>query len=387
MREDFMCNYEDELKRLKKNNSYRQIPEITEKDGKYVIVDGKKLLNLSSNDYLNLSGNEDLAKEFMNEFSENSQCQFSSASARLLSGTSSVYRELENVLANLFHKDAALIFNTGYQCNLGVISTLMGKGDIIFSDKLNHASIIDGMKLAEADFRRYKHLDYEHLEELLKKYRKKYDKALIISESVFSMDGDTADIRKLIELKNKYNALLMIDEAHAFCSIDDNCAGISEGLDVDIVTATFGKALGSFGAFAVSNKTIINFLINKARSFIFSTSIPPINIAWTKWLLTKKKNFIIKQKQKLERLVIGTHKYLSSQDMETTSDSQIIPVIIGEDDKAVNVAEQLRGMGYFVLPIRPPTVPPNTSRLRLSLTADMDFGDIKTLINYVKNEV
>ena len=387
MREDFMCNYEDELKRLKKNNSYRQIPEITEKDGKYVVVDGKKLLNLSSNDYLNLSGNEDLAKEFMNEFSENPQCQFSSASARLLSGTSSVYRELENVLANLFHKDAALIFNTGYQCNLGVISTLMGKGDIIFSDKLNHASIIDGMKLAEADFRRYKHLDYEHLEELLKKYRKKYDKALIISESVFSMDGDTADIRKLIELKNKYNALLMIDEAHAFCSIDDNCAGISEGLDVDIVTATFGKALGSFGAFAVSNKTIINFLINKARSFIFSTSIPPINIAWTKWLLTKKKNFIIKQKQKLERLVIGTHKYLSSQDMETTSDSQIIPVIIGEDDKAVNVAEQLRGMGYFVLPIRPPTVPPNTSRLRLSLTADMDFGDIKTLINYVKNEI
>ena len=382
-----MCNYEDELKRLKKNNSYRQIPEITEKDGKYVVVDGKKLLNLSSNDYLNLSGNEDLAKEFMNEFSENPQCQFSSASARLLSGTSSVYRELENVLANLFHKDAALIFNTGYQCNLGVISTLMGKGDIIFSDKLNHASIIDGMKLAEADFRRYKHLDYEHLEELLKKYRKKYDKALIISESVFSMDGDTADIRKLIELKNKYNALLMIDEAHAFCSIDDNCAGISEGLDVDIVTATFGKALGSFGAFTVSNKTIINFLINKARSFIFSTSIPPINIAWTKWLLTKKKNFIIKQKQKLERLVIGTHKYLSSQDMETTSDSQIIPVIIGEDDKAVNVAEQLRGMGYFVLPIRPPTVPPNTSRLRLSLTADMDFGDIKTLINYVKNEI
>ena len=382
-----MCNYEDELKRLKKNNSYRQIPEITEKDGKYVVVDGKKLLNLSSNDYLNLSGNEDLAKEFMNEFSENPQCQFSSASARLLSGTSSVYRELENVLANLFHKDAALIFNTGYQCNLGVISTLMGKGDIIFSDKLNHASIIDGMKLAEADFRRYKHLDYEHLEELLKKYRKKYDKALIISESVFSMDGDTADIRKLIELKNKYNALLMIDEAHAFCSIDDNCAGISEGLDVDIVTATFGKALGSFGAFTVSNKTIINFLINKARSFIFSTSIPPINIAWTKWLLTKKTNFIIKQKQKLERLVIGTHKYLSSQDMETTSDSQIIPVIIGEDDKAVNVAEQLRGMGYFVLPIRPPTVPPNTSRLRLSLTADMDFGDIKTLINYVKNEI
>ena len=382
-----MCNYEDELKRLKKNNSYRQIPDITEKDGQYVIVDGKKLLNLSSNDYLNLSGNEDLAKEFMSEFSDNPQFQFSSASARLLSGTSSVYRDLEKVLADLFHKDAALIFNTGYQCNLGVISTLMGKGDIVFSDKLNHASIIDGMKLADADFRRYKHLDYEHLEDLLKKYRKKYDKALIVSESVFSMDGDTADIRKLVELKKKYNAILMIDEAHAFCSIDDNCAGISDGLDVDIVTATFGKALGSFGAFVVSNKTIINFLINKARSFIFSTSIPPVNIAWTKWLLTIKKDVIMKQKQKLGRLVIAAHKYLKSQDIETTSDSQIIPVIIGEDDKAVKIAEQLRSMGYFVLPIRPPTVPPNTSRLRLSLTADMDFADIKTLVNYVNNEI
>lgn len=382
-----MCNYEDELKRLKKNNSYRQIPDITEKDGQYVIVDGKKLLNLSSNDYLNLSGNEDLAKEFMSEFSDNPQFQFSSASARLLSGTSSVYRDLEKVLADLFHKDAALIFNTGYQCNLGVISTLMGKGDIVFSDKLNHASIIDGMKLADADFRRYKHLDYEHLEDLLKKYRKKYDKALIVSESVFSMDGDTADIRKLVELKKKYNAILMIDEAHAFCSIDDNCAGISDGLDVDIVTATFGKALGSFGAFVVSNKTIINFLINKARSFIFSTSIPPVNIAWTKWLLTIKKDVIMKQKQKLGRLVIAAHKYLKSQNIETTSDSQIIPVIIGEDDKAVKIAEQLRSMGYFVLPIRPPTVPPNTSRLRLSLTADMDFADIRTLVNYVNNEI
>jgi 8-amino-7-oxononanoate synthase len=201
------------------------------------------------------------------------------------------------------------------------------------------------------------------------------------------MDGDTADIRKLAELKNKYNALLMIDEAHAFCSIDDKCAGVSDGLDVDIVTATFGKALGSFGAFVVSNKTIINFLINKARSFIFSTSIPPINIAWTKWLLTKKKDYIIKQKQKLGRLVVGTHKYLKSQDIETTSDSQIIPVIIGEDDKTVKVAEQLRNMGYFVLPIRPPTVPPNTSRLRLSLTADMEFDDIRTLVNIVKNEI
>ena len=380
-------NYDEELEELKKSHTYRKIPDITEKDGKFVIFDNQRLLNLSSNDYLNLSTNEELAKEFMEYASDSPQFQFSSASARLLSGTSVVYRDLEQILAKQMHKDNALIFNTGYQCNLGVISTLMGKGDIILSDKLNHASIIDGMKLAEADFRRYKHLDYNHLEELLKKHRGKYNKCLIISESVFSMDGDIADIPKLVELKNKYDALLMIDDAHAFCSVDNNCAGFGGEYDVDIVTATFGKALGSFGAFVASNKTIINFLINKARPFIFSTSIPPINIAWTKWLLTEKKDFVLKQKHKLERLVVGTHKYLKSADIETVSKSQIIPVIIGDDGKTVKVAEQLRSLGYFILPIRPPTVPPNTSRLRLSLTADMEFESVKTLIDCIKNEI
>ena len=379
--------FENELKKLKQSHNYRQIPSITEKTGEYVLIDEEKLLNLSSNDYLNISTDETLAKEFIEKFSDNPQFQFSSASARLLSGSTAIYRELETILAGLFHKDSALIFNTGYQCNVGVLSTIARKGDIIFSDKLNHASIIDGMKLADADFRRYKHLDYDHLEELLKKYRKKYDKAIIVSESVFSMDGDTADIRKLVELKNKYNALLMIDEAHAFCSIDDNCAGISDGLDVDIVTATFGKALGSFGAFVVSNKTIINYLINKARPFIFSTAIPPINIAWTKWLLTEKMDYIKSKKRKLATVVIGTHKFLKSNGINTISDSHIIPVIIGEDEKTVNTAEQLRKLGYFVLPIRPPTVPVGSSRLRLSLTADIDFESIREIVSYLKNEL
>ena len=382
-----MSEYEEKLTELKENNLYRKIPEISEKEGIYVLYDDKKLLNLSSNDYLNLSTNQALSDEFMDYYSNKSHLQFSSASARLLSGTGRIYGDLETVLARLFKKDSALIFNTGYQCNLGVISTLMGKGDIIFSDKLNHASIIDGMKLSESDFKRYKHLDYENLEEMPIKYRGKYDKALIVSESVFSMDGDIAYIKKLVELKNKYNALLMVDEAHAFCSIDDNCAGISDGLDVDIITATFGKALGSFGAFVVSNKTIINFLINKARPFIFSTSIPPINIAWTRWLLTRKKDFILNQKHKLARLVIGVHKYLHSLDIDTVSESQIIPVVIGEDKKTVKIAEDLRGMGYYVLPIRPPTVPKNTSRLRLSVTADMEFESVRKIIDYLKNEL
>lgn len=382
-----MCEFEKELEILKEKNTFRKIPNISKKHGTSVNIDGKTLLNFSSNDYLNISTNKDLIKEFLNAYSDSAEFQFSSASARLLSGTTSIYKELEATLANLFKKNSALIFNTGYQCNLGVISALTKKGDLILSDKLNHASIIDGMKLSEAEFKRYKHLDYKNLEELLIKHRNDYKKVLIISESVFSMDGDIADIKKLVELKEKYNCLLMIDEAHAFCTIGKGLTGISQGIDIDILTATFGKALGSFGAFAVGNKSTIDYLINKARSFIFSTSIPPINIAWTNWLLTKKINFLYEQKEKLAKNIEKTHQYLNENDLKTISQSQIIPIVLGSDEKAVSTAEQLRNLGYFVLPIRPPTVPPNTSRLRLSLTSDLEFEQIKGLIDYVKNEI
>ena len=205
------------------------------------------------------------------------------------------------------------------------MSTLCQKGDIIFCDKLNHASIIDGIRLSEGDYIRYNHLDYEHLEKLLQNKRNNYNRAIIISESIFSMDGDIADIDKLVELKNKYNCLLMIDEAHAFCALGDTLAGLSYNKDVDIITATFGKALGSFGAFCVANKNIINYLINKARSFIFSTSLPPINIAWTNWLLTEKRSYLLEQKLKLENLVKEANLILDR------NGTHIIPVVIGSN--------------------------------------------------------
>ena len=302
-------------------------------------------------------------------------------------GHQSIYNTLENTLAKLFKKDAALIFNTGFQCNLGVISSIVGQGDVIFSDKLNHASIIDGMRLSGATFYRYKHLDYKNLEELLKKHRSKFKRAIIISESVFSMDGDIADIDKLIKLKKQYNTLLMIDEAHAFCAIDDKCAGISNYKNVDIITATFGKALASFGAFAVASKPIIEYLTNKARSFIFSTSIPPVNIMWTNWLLTEKMDYINKKRENLAELIIRTHKLLNDYNINTVSESQIIPVILKTPDKAGEIAEKLKNEGYFILPIRPPSVPIGTSRLRLSLTANIKFKDVRKLFELIKNEI
>ena len=376
-----------ELEELKSNNMFRQISPIEKKEGEFVFINGKKMINFSSNDYLGLSTDKALVDEFCNKYMNSSEFVFSSASARLLSGTSSIYNTLENTLAKLFKKDAALIFNTGFQCNLGVISSIVGQGDVIFSDKLNHASIIDGMRLSGATFYRYKHLDYKNLEELLKKHRSKFKRAIIISESVFSMDGDIADIDKLIKLKKQYNTLLMIDEAHAFCAIDDKCAGISNYKNVDIITATFGKALASFGAFAVASKPIIEYLTNKARSFIFSTSIPPVNIMWTNWLLTEKMDYINKKRENLAELIIRTHKLLNDYNINTVSESQIIPVILKTPDKAGEIAEKLKNEGYFILPIRPPSVPIGTSRLRLSLTANIQFKEVIKLFELIKDEI
>jgi len=382
-----MQDLEEELNYLKVENMYRNITPIFEKKEEFVVIDGVDLINLSSNDYLGLSTNKDLVKEFCKNFQDSPDFYFSSASARLLSGNSQIYNDLERNIAQLFNKEAALIFNTGYQCNLGVVSALIRQGDVVFCDKLNHASIIDGMRLSKGDFYRYKHLDYEHLEELLQKYRNKYKRAIIISESVFSMDGDTANIKSLIELKKKYNTLLMIDEAHAFCSIDDDCAGLGNSPDIDIATVTFGKALSSFGAIAISNNIIINYLINKSRSFIYSTALPPVNVAWTNWLLTEKRDLLQTQKNKLAQLVIKTHKYLNEIGIDTVSETHIIPIVLKDPRKAEEIAQKLETKGFFVLPIRPPSVPIGTSRLRISLTANLSMNDIKRLFDIIKNEI
>ena len=286
--------YEQELTKLKQEDCLRKISNISYKEDKYIIVNGKKYINLSSNDYLGLSTNKDIIQEFIETNRNNNEFLFSSASARLLTGTSSIYSKLENNLVKLFNKESCLLYNTGYQCNLGTISSLVQKGDVIFCDKLNHASIIAGMKLSQTDFYRYKHLDYQHLETLLQKHRTKYKKAVIISESVFSMDGDIADIKKLVELKNKYDCILIIDEAHAFGVFGKNLCGISETVnvsnDVDIITATLGKAFASVGAFCVANKTYIDYFVNKSGSFIFSTALAPVNVMWTNWLIENKIN-------------------------------------------------------------------------------------------------
>ncbi len=379
-----MQNYINELNKLKENSSFRTIKNIKEKFSKYIIVDDKKMLNLSSNDYLNLSTDKDLVLEFVDKYKNKNEFILSSASARLLTGNSSEYKRLENNFSSLSSKEASLLFNTGYQCNQGVIGTLISKGDCIFCDKLNHASIISGLKLSQGDHFRYKHLDYDNLEKQLSEKRKNYKNALIVSESVFSMDGDIADIKKLVELKKKYNCLLMLDEAHAFGVFGNNLFGVAQEnnlLDeIDIITITLGKSLASMGAICVSNRVIIDYLINKASTFIFSTALPSINIMWSNFLLEEKFKLLKEKKEKLNSLFKEVHKIYP-----TISSSQIIPVIIGDSLKTKNTALFMQDRGYYVLPINPPTVPLNTSRLRLSLTSDITKDEMKDFFEKLKN--
>lgn len=363
-------NYEKILAELSDKSHFRNIKDIEGKDEKYIFINGKKLLNLSSNNYLNFADNKQITKEFL-EFAKD-KYSFGSASARLLTGTLPVYKDLENLLSKLYGKDSTLLYNSGYHANVGISSALSQRGDVIFSDKLNHASIIDGMKLGEGKFFRYPHNDVNALEKLLQRERKNYKNAFIITESVFSMDGDIADLVKIAELKNKYNCIFIIDEAHAFGIFGQKGLGVAEELGIlnetDLIVGTFGKAIGSVGAFVTGSKVLIDYLINKSRSFIFSTAIPPINVAFTKWIIENKLDKTLAKRKRM----LNLGKNMGSK-------SHIIPVIIGDNKNTVDLCNVLFHNGYFTLPIRPPTVPVGTSRIRLSLTSDIEDNELNKL--------
>ncbi len=367
--------YENNLDNLKTLSHFRNIKNFENKDEKYIYINGEKFLNLSSNNYLGFADNKKITEEFLNYAQD--KYSFGSASARLLTGTLPVYKELEDLISNMFNKEKALLFNSGYHANVGINSSIADKGDVIFSDKLNHASIIDGMQLSKGKFFRYPHNNMEALEKLLIRERKNFNNAIIVSESVFSMDGDIADIQKLVSLKEKYNCLLILDEAHAFGVFGRNGLGVTETLNltdkVDLIIGTFGKAIGSMGAFATGNHILIDYLINKARSFIFSTALPPINIAFSKWIIENKLPYTYEKRSNMLKL-----------GQKAGSQSHIIPIIIGSNKDTVDTCEILFHNGYFTLPIRPPTVPEGTSRLRLSLTTEINEKELFDAISLAK---
>lgn len=376
--------YKNELKQLHEQACERKLISLT-KEGKYIYNEGKRYLNLSSNDYLGIAENKSLIKKFM----KISDCSLGSASSRLLTGGSSVYAKLECLLSALFDKEKSLIFNSGYHANVGIMSALLSKKDVVFSDKLNHASILDGIKLSEAKMFRYKHLDYAHLEELLQKHRNEYETAIIVSESLFSMDGDIADLKKLVELKEKYNALLVVDEAHAFGVFGEKGLGVAEVQkcikDIDIIVATFGKAIGSMGAFCTGHEVLINYLINKSRPLIFSTAIPEINIAFSYYVITEILPNLKRERKELLLTAEKLRNDITKAGLKTMGESHIVPVILGSNENAMKTSEELIKNGYYLLPIRHPTVAPNSARVRISLRADINYEEIKNITQIITN--
>lgn len=328
----------------------------------------KEYIDFSSNDYLGLSSHPRLissAKKAMDEFG------VSSSGSRLLSGDLELHHQLEEKIAQFKNKDSALVFNSGYQGNLGIISALYKKGDSIFSDRLNHASIIDGILLSGARLFRFHHNDIGHLETLLKKERAGYRKALIITETVFSMDGDKCPLKDLVRLKEKYNCEIMVDEAHATGIFGSNGSGVVEekGLSsqVDFIMGTFSKALGSFGAYLAAPKKVVIYLINTCRSFIYSTALPPGIISAN----LESIKLIEEEPGRREKLLESSRYFrdaLKTNGFDVKGDSQIIPVILGDNIRVVEFARRLRERGYWVLPIREPTVARGEERLRFSLT-------------------
>lgn len=390
---DFYSNISEQLEELKIAGNLRILPDCGQRNGKFLKINGVDYLNFSSNDYLGLTQNPLIIQEFYNKLlSDNLENAASpgSTASRLLSGNHYLYNNLENKITKLYKLQGslseALVFNSGYHANLGILPAITTKKDLILSDKLNHASIIDGFKLADADFLRYRHLDYDHLENILKTKRSQYRFVFIVTESLFSMDGDLLNLQTIVDIKNKYNALLYVDEAHAFGVFGPQGLGLAAKTkllqEVDILVATFGKALGGLGAFALINPILKNYLINKMRPLIFSTALPPVVISWLIFALDK---MISMNQERAHLLELGEmlRKSFVSANLKTLGESQIVPLILGANTAALDLAQLLKNAGIIALPIRPPTVPIGTARLRFSLTSSLSKTDIELVSKIV----
>ena len=383
---DFNKFIEEQLDTLDAQNQLRKLNTISDKNG-LAVLDGKEMLNLSSNDYLGLASEKKLREEFFNDLAKNpcnENYKLSASSSRLLTGNHRQYRQTELLLSQMYQGREAVIFNSGYHANLGILPAIAGKNDIILSDKLNHASIIDGCQLADAKLKRYRHLDYDHLENLLESGRDDYRNAFIITESLFSMDGDIADIQRLIEIKKKYNCVLIVDEAHSIGVFGEKGLGLCEVFDaiddIDIIVATFGKAICSSGACVITNSTIKQYLINKMRPIIFTTALPPITLSWTSFVLERIAD-MNSRREHLKKISEKLRDGLKLKGYQTMGNSQIVPLIVGDNAKTLTLAKKLQDAGLLVFAIRPPTVPPKTARIRFSLGAHLTESDIDKILN------
>jgi 8-amino-7-oxononanoate synthase len=374
------------LQALQQSDSLRTLRD-TEPLGEKIVVQGKTLLNLSSNDYMGIGSETALWQAFLAEEAARGDFGGGSGSSRLLTGNHLAYTSLERKLTGWYNAEAALVFESGYHANLGILPALASSGDLILADKLVHASLIDGLRLSSAECIRFRHNDLEQLENLLSTRREKYRQVFIVTESLFSMDGDLADLRRLVALKKRYDCLLYVDEAHAIGVRGRRGLGVAEEqgvlAEVDLLVGTFGKAVASQGAFVVCNGVLREYLVNTMRPLIFSTALPPASVRWTERVM----EHLIGQNDRREhlmRLSTRLREGLIAGGLRTAGESQIVPLITGDNRRAVRLSEALCERGFYVLPIRTPTVPAGSERLRLSLTARITEEQIDRIIELCK---
>ena len=374
--------YRDSLKKLESGGRIRTLKPLVGRDGCRIIYKGRKMLNLTSNDYLGLAGDKQVHRKFYAAMTEDNILDnfgLGAASSRLLTGDSANTHKLEETLQTAYKKEACLLFNSGYHANIGILPALLGKNDLILSDKLNHASIVDGMRLCQAQHKRFRHGDYKQLADLLEKHRANFQQVVIVTESVFSMDGDVADLAELVALKKRFNCLLYLDEAHAVGLYGVSGLGMAEEMgvlaDIDLLVGTFGKAFASVGAYLLCSAILRDYLINHSRSLIFTTALPPVVLFWNHFIFREMLTYG-ERRIRLKTLAASLRQSLRDNHLVTAGSTNIVPVMLGDDALAVELAEAMQEKGYLIFPVRPPTVPEGTSRFRLSLTADMVESDI-----------
>lgn len=339
------------------------------------------VIDLSSNDYLGIAADSKLREDFLAR-EEITKLSLSASASRLLAARQTTFSRFEKLLEQVYGSPA-LLFNSGYHANSGIVGALGSlRNTYILADKLVHASIIDGIKLSGAPFGRFRHNDYQHLGKLAAKAATEYENIIIIAESIYSMDGDKSDIDALAEVKRSLpSAILYIDEAHAVGVEGPGGLGIVAASvrrnDVDIIIGTLGKALGSTGSYAIVNNKMRSFLVNKARSLIFSTALPPFNIAWSEFAFRAMLG-MDSQREKLHALGLRLAQILAPFGGSQRG-GHIQPLIAGTPVKAVEWSKALAEDYFSVLPVRTPTVPPGTDRLRFSLSARIDPEDISKL--------
>lgn len=392
------------LDTLKSKDQYRQLPNIKHHD-RCIVLNDSPLLNISSNDYLGIGSDTQLQSQFLSylqEMPESLLPKMGSTSSRLLTGNHEQLPLLEAELLSWYRlalseqqkitsTKSVLVMNSGYHANIGILPALakLPLNTLILTDALIHASLIDGVRLISSKnskhctYQRYRHNDLTHLAALIEQADDSVERIIIVTESIFSMDGDRADLKALVALKAADSRIeLYVDEAHAVGVLGGNGLGLAEETqtlaDIDYLVGTFGKAFASMGAYIICDEQIKQWLINQMRSFIFSTALPPITQCWTRFVLAKMPSLHYLRSH-LSELSIRISNAINA-DSSDDYQSPIIPYILGDNASAVKKAQALQKVGFYALPIRPPTVPINTARIRIVMNAKLTHDDCTHLI-------